>query len=662
MTDRRTRSALRHEPGLDGIRAVAVAMAVLTHAGFAWAPGGFVGVSLFFTLSGYLITTLLLTAEPGRAGLGRFWVRRFRRLLPPLVVVVAATLVLATITDLGPSLSSVRADALASLAYVANWHFLASGQSYEAIFTAPTPLRHLWSLAIEEQFYVFFPLVVLGLRTTGWGRRRLAPLVVALWASAVAANLVVGATEGVDTTYQATHARVSEILAGAVLAVLVPGLLARERIRPARWAQRSVAAATAAAVAAMTVIFLTVRDTDPAIAEGLLPALAVANAVLVAGVLTLPRLARALSWEPIAFLGRISYALYLVHWPVFVWLSPGRVGLDGAALFAVRMAMTLPLTVALHVVVENPIRRGVLTPRRMAPVAVALATAVALVFAPIGNRLSPVEAAEAELAELLQPASASAAEPAIAPAVPDAPVASARDTTSSTTPHAPVVVAMFGDSTAFFTQLGLARWAGAHPAQMTVVPGETKIGCPLVRVGRHDFQRGEVPTGAECDWASLWPEAVAVHRPDVAVVQVGPWEVAEFRLTSDDEWTRIGDEAYDRLLRAELTAAAGTLAAGGATVVFLSSPYVEVGRLDLDRTRGSILASEPWRMDRFNHLLGEVVADLDGVEFVDLAAVVAELSDERVDADLFPDGLHFTGDSAELVAATVAPMILEAAR
>ncbi len=653
-------TVLRHEPGLDGLRAVAVTMVVLTHAGFGWAPGGWVGVSLFFTLSGYLITTLLLRAEPAPAGLGRFWARRLRRLLPPLLVVVAGTLALAATTDLGPSLGSVRSDALASLAYVANWHFLAGGQTYEALFTAPTPLQHLWSLAIEEQFYLVFPLVVLGLRATAWGRRRLAAVVVALWMVAAATNVVIGARAGVDTTYLATHTRLSEILAGAVLAVLVPGLLDRDRVRGERSGPRArvmVGGGALAAGAVLVAVFLTVRDTDAAIAAGLLPALSVASTVLVAGVLVVPGLARRLAWAPIAFVGRISYALYLVHWPVFVWLSPDRTGVDGAALFAVRLGVAVPITVALHLGVENPIRRGVLTPARLAPVAAAVATTVALVLAPIGSRLTPVEAAEAELAELLSPVPAAAA-----------PVAPTTTTTGApagagmvVAPPDPAVVAVFGDSTAFFTQLGLARWAAAHPEQMTVVPGQTKIGCPLVRVGRHDFQRGEVATGPECDWSGIWPEALAAHRPEVAVLQVGPWEVADFRLDRDAVWTRIGDADYEWLLRAELRTAALTLAADDTRVVLLSSPQVEVGRLDPDRTRGAIRASEPWRMERFNAVLAEVAAGLEGVEVVDLAAVVAELSGGRVDPALQPDGMHFTGDSAERVASTLAPMILAAA-
>src|SRR6185503_17388512 len=138
---------------------------LLYHGGVRWMRGGFLGVDLFFVLSGYLITTLL-RAEFGRGGhiaLGRFWARRARRLLPALGLVMVGIAIYALAFAEKLELTRIRGDAFASIGYVANWRFVLSGQSYFEQFGAPSPFRHMWSLAIEEQFYLLWPFIVLGL-------------------------------------------------------------------------------------------------------------------------------------------------------------------------------------------------------------------------------------------------------------------------------------------------------------------------------------------------------------------------------------------------------------------------------------------------------------------------------------------------------------------
>ena len=169
-----TRPTLRHVPALDGLRGLAVAAVVAYHAGFGWARGGFLGVSAFFTLSGYLITSLLLVEwdGTGRVSLREFWGRRFRRLLPAALAVIAGVVVAARFLADSGQLADLRGDVLAGLGYVANWRFVLDDRSYGDLFTGPSPLQHLWSLAIEEQFYVLFPLLTVGLLRIGGGRRR----------------------------------------------------------------------------------------------------------------------------------------------------------------------------------------------------------------------------------------------------------------------------------------------------------------------------------------------------------------------------------------------------------------------------------------------------------------------------------------------------------
>jgi peptidoglycan/LPS O-acetylase OafA/YrhL len=171
MTDDRAR--LPHHAGLDGIRGLAVVAVLAYHGGFGWARGGYIGVSVFFTLSGFLITTLLLAEHrrDGRVGLRAFWGRRFRRLLPAAVVALVGVCLFSLTVATPGQRRGIHADVLAALAYVANWRFVFKDVSYGDLFDEPSPVLHFWSLAIEEQFYVFFPLLVVAVLAVGRGRR-----------------------------------------------------------------------------------------------------------------------------------------------------------------------------------------------------------------------------------------------------------------------------------------------------------------------------------------------------------------------------------------------------------------------------------------------------------------------------------------------------------
>jgi peptidoglycan/LPS O-acetylase OafA/YrhL len=165
------RSGQRYVPGLDGLRALAVLVVVAYHVQLGWAQGGLLGVGVFFTLSGYLITDLLLgqRAATGRLQLTDFWLRRARRLLPALFVMLAVVLAWVTLLD-RPQLPAIRGAVAASVGYVSNWWLIAQHSSYFGRFSPPSPLGHLWSLAVEEQFYLVWPwLLLLGLR---WARGR----------------------------------------------------------------------------------------------------------------------------------------------------------------------------------------------------------------------------------------------------------------------------------------------------------------------------------------------------------------------------------------------------------------------------------------------------------------------------------------------------------
>ena len=235
MASSRLSTASQHEarlaymPALDGIRALAVAAVLLYHGEVSWAQGGYLGVDAFFVLSGFLITSLLLAEwrGEGRIALSAFWARRARRLLPALFLVLAGVAVYGAVVAAPVELDQLRRDGLSALGYVANWGQIFSHQSYFQSFAAPSPLRHTWSLAIEEQFYLVWPLLVAGVLRWRRGSFRSLTMITGALLVASATWMVLLYTPGADPTrvYYGTDTRAQSLLMGALLALV----LARRR-------------------------------------------------------------------------------------------------------------------------------------------------------------------------------------------------------------------------------------------------------------------------------------------------------------------------------------------------------------------------------------------------------------------------------------------------
>ena len=350
-------AALTYQPAVDGLRGLAVAGVLLFHGGFSWAKGGYLGVSTFFTLSGYLITTLLL-AEFGRTrrvSLPGFWSRRFRRLMPASLLTLAGIVVLfGPFVATADQLAELPGDVIAALAYVANWRFILADQSYADLFTAPSPVQHFWSLAIEEQYYLFFPLLMAGLLAFGRGSRRLVFMV--LGALTLGSTLLMMSlyTPGTDPArvYYGTDTRAAELLIGALLAVL---LAARPHLL-ARIPRRALTAAGIAVLVVTAYWWMTVEQISPWLYQGGFTFYALTTAVLLAVLLVPGPVQRALATEPLRQLGRISYGVYLLHWPIFLWLTPELTGLAIVPLFGLRLAVTIPAAVLSFRFVEQPVR------------------------------------------------------------------------------------------------------------------------------------------------------------------------------------------------------------------------------------------------------------------------------------------------------------------
>jgi peptidoglycan/LPS O-acetylase OafA/YrhL len=343
---------VKHSGGLDGLRGVAVLVVVLFHARVPFVDGGFLGVSLFFTLSGFLITSLLLAehAEHGTISLRRFYTRRARRLLPAAYLCLLLVALAGVWWGAGQR-ADLPGDLIASVANVANWRFAFAATDYADIFLgAPSPVAHFWSLAIEEQIYLVLPLVVvLALRR---GRSTLGWVTAFLLAVSLAAIFV---TTDRDLVYNGTHTRAAELLVGVGLAVY----LARDRrgAGPSRWERWGWVPGSIAGLAFIVVVVAGSLD-QAWIYRGGLPVVAFVSAALIAAVVHERFPDRVLDVRPLVMLGRYSYGIYLFHWPVFLLLDAERTNLGPVTLFAVRCVATGVLTFASARLLEQPVRLG----------------------------------------------------------------------------------------------------------------------------------------------------------------------------------------------------------------------------------------------------------------------------------------------------------------
>jgi peptidoglycan/LPS O-acetylase OafA/YrhL len=351
----------RYVAGLDGLRAVAVLGVILYHINAPWAKGGMLGVGVFFTLSGYLITDLLLEhyRKTGSLGLGQFWLRRARRLLPALFVMLVTVSVLAALFDTS-QLGGVRRQVISGAFYYANWSTIAAHGTYFARFANPLPLDHLWSLSIEEQFYLVWPFVLLLAIRFLPGRMWL--LLVTVIGSALSAawtaHLFHGGTFDPTRIYEGTDTRAFELLLGAALAVVRP---TNFQYFGSRITTRGVLILDLLGVAGLATIGVLVWKTTPFSAflypYGLLLLTFATVAVIAAVVHSGSALGAFMGSRPLRWIGVRSYGIYLWQWPIVVlWGQPSTGVHWGRAVL--QIGVTLIVASLSWRYVEEPIRRG----------------------------------------------------------------------------------------------------------------------------------------------------------------------------------------------------------------------------------------------------------------------------------------------------------------
>jgi peptidoglycan/LPS O-acetylase OafA/YrhL len=353
----------RYITGLDGLRAIAVLAVIAYHLNFDWAAGGLLGVTVFFVLSGYLITDLLIAefVTTGRINFKNFWIRRARRLLPAMFTMLLVVITYVTIFEQS-MMDKLEKDTVAAILYVSNWWYIFQDLSYFESFGPPSLLTHFWSLAVEEQFYILWPLlIVLVLKLKVKEGSLFSIILLGAIASAAAMTLLYEPGTDPSRVYYGTDTRVFSLLLGASLAVVWPSRKLSTSLPPEiRWKLDFVG------LFALAFIFYMFWSTDQYqdfLYQGGMVAMSVAS-MLVVAVIVHPssKLNTVLSFKPLRWIGVRSYGIYLWHFPVIVLTSP-QWGADAPSLVRTSLQLFLILILASlsWTFIENPIRKGALT-------------------------------------------------------------------------------------------------------------------------------------------------------------------------------------------------------------------------------------------------------------------------------------------------------------
>lgn len=351
----------RYMPGLDGLRAIAVLAVIAYHFGWPVASGGLLGVGVFFVLSGYLITDLLMEERrrTGRINLRRFWVRRSLRLLPAMLLMLFAVTVYLALTAPG-RLPDIRGELLSALSYTSNWYLIYRQVSYFESFGPLSPIGHLWSLAVEEQFYLLWPLFL-------WGIIRFIPFptrgkLAAVTLVVAAASLIAMAflyVPGTDPSrvYYGTDTRAFGLLIGAAFAIFIPSRKLAESL-----GRVSVLLDVIGAIGLCISLCMiaSVDKYDDSLYRGGMLVLSVASGlVIVASASPFSKIGKFLSWKPLRWIGIRSYGIYLWHYPVQVLMSPKNPYEDSNFLYQLaQFIMTVLLSALSYRYFEQPIRNG----------------------------------------------------------------------------------------------------------------------------------------------------------------------------------------------------------------------------------------------------------------------------------------------------------------
>ncbi len=614
-----------HVRALDGMRAVAVVLVVLFHLRVPGFAAGYLGVDVFFVLSGFLITSLLIAEmeRTGRIALADFWSRRVRRLLPALALLLLVVALVTWLTATYSERASIRRDLLAATAYLANWRFIATS-SYFVNTGVESPLQHTWSLAIEEQFYLLWPLMLAGAMAAFHRARASVTVLAALGviASAVTMAWLFGAG-GVERAYMGTDARIFEPLVGALGAVWVATPGSRS------WLKRYGRSILWIGVLVVLADLVVIRPGHAYYFDGGAVAFSMATLMIVAP-LWVGRGGAAgagLSARPVAWIGLISYGIYLWHWPLIVWLGVRTAaGPRAIALGIAAAVLTVAISAGSYYVVERPIRTG-----------------------------RPLGVLRSHHWQARRPGLVLAAVPTVLLLVACASVAATRvPPPSADTP----VLMLTGDSVPLHLESAFER--ATSPRGWRVVSA-AQGGCPVTGETSAKANGEAVHEAAGCAAVTIPTQdrLIAEDHPDV-VVWWDRWSLSDF-FTADGELVRSGTPRFWALRRAGLDATVRRLGAGGATVVLVATEPPGVGMW----TRCTDERCQDWDRFQIDHydditarwdaiLRGYARRHPDRAAFLSVTDAVchddASPCDDLIDGrPARPDGTHYEGAGEDLV-------------
>ena len=655
-------SHMGYEPSLDGIRAFSVIAVMLYHANIAWLPGGFLGVEVFFVVSGFLITSLLIEERESaqRIDLKQFWIRRARRLLPALVVMLSATAV--CVAFYAPdSAPDFRRDVLSSLSYFSNWwQIFAVDTPYFAASSLPV-LRHLWSLAVEEQWYLIWPLLFTVVFGAKWMRPKISGALLVACSGAIMITTALRFVEDNETRtnflYLSTFTRSSGLLLGAAVAMLWRPW----RKTPTRLLLVRSLFADALAIVSIVVIgvlMATVHVADARLYQGGLAATTIASAVIIAVVMRPNGLfvQKFFSQELFVEIGRRSYGLYLWHWPIFV-ITHAR---DSGNRLAVALALTVIINEFVYQFVETPTRQGALgkwwrnrpqlsAVHRRLPILIAAAVVASLGIT--GVKVVGIEARDLSIDT--STANGIFSVPTTVASASSLPAASTTTTTIAKLPRKLVIV---GDSQAH--SLAVNKPLGIE--KTFVITNGSIDGCGIydrgVGVGgtNGNFRRNF----ANCvGFEKKWAKSATKARADVALVVIGAWEVLDLKINGFT--FAFNTSLADTMFRTQMKRGIDALRATGATVALL-----EVACMRPVDSKGGPVPALPQRGDdartrHLNDLLREIAApEDDGVFFV--SGPKEWCSDPKISTSLSYrwDGVHAYKPGAKLIFETIASSVL----
>lgn len=647
-----------YQPALDGLRGVAVSLVLLFHGGFAWMGGGYVGVSVFFTLSGFLITSLLILEHQrtGRVSWSAFVARRAKRLLPASLLCLVAISLLAWSGEFA-GVPHLRRDVTAAALQVANWNALHGSGSYADLLSRSAGLRspvdHYWSLAVEEQFYWIWPFAFLLLMRVSKGRVRLFANLAGLALVGVVGARLIAVRWGPDAAYWATPARLGEILVGAALAA---GCLL--------WRPRSRWLGVAGLIGLCCVVWAAVRwptSGGPAYA-GWFGVFSLASAALILGLQVAGPLRSAFSWGPLVWLGRISYGVYVFHWPVNLLVTTRSVHLDGWALFGLRTAITLAISLASYFLLEVRVRRSTLGSRLSLTLGLPATVVVVVLFAVL---VVPAEPGRRHVASAAATTSTTAAttttmEVASTPAVtvrpshtaapssttPPTSTTEAPATTTTTLPSGPVNMVLLGDSTSIALLDGLDAWAAETTDRR--VGSVAHLGCGLIIDAAMLGDSGdEFVKGCRTSMTKDLPRLLAANHPDTALIMVTMPDVTMRQWSGDEGMLAITDPRYTTRMLADYRATADTLIAAGVRHIAVVAPPPPASWWLGWESELETFAGDTWT--RYSAVLDSLAAAYPGVVQVVRLDEWFDETGATDDEAMRDDGLHLTPDGARRV-------------